>query len=547
MGLGQTLRDIKRLNQITEVLFKLELGYILERLKLKSFFRFGKKFKKQDFKSKDLPLKIRLAMDELGGAFVKLGQLLSLRPDLIPNHYCEEFTKLQDNVKEFSYEEVKGIIESEFERPMHTVFRKFNKKPLAAASVGQVHLAVLTTGESVAVKVQRPKISEVFKTDIDILYHIVALIEKYMPELREYSPKGIVEEFEKYTAKELDYTIEAKNIDVFYNNFKANKNIRIPKVYWEHTTKRVLTMEYLDGKKLGEQNITKEKRKIVVKTITDCFLKQVLDYGFFHADPHPGNILLMKSNKVALLDFGIVGRIDVTIRKKIEDMLVALITRDTDLLTSSIIDVGIVDKDVDITQLERDLADHLSEYYNLSLQQTNISSFFYDAFGLARGYKMKFPPNFVLLIKAMATTEGFDKKYYPEFNFVKACEPTVRRAIKKRTSPQYLVESAKRAALDFKDLVAKVPPKLLKIMDLIENEERKKIELDEMEIKQLKDQNKKKNNTITLAVMIGSLIIASSLMLVSNILYPAIVGFIMAILLTLFLFIIAIRNKEVER
>ncbi len=547
MGLGQTLRDIKRLNQITEVLFKLELGYILERLRLKSFFRFGKKFKKQDFKSKDLPLKIRLAMDELGGAFVKLGQLLSLRPDLIPNHYCEEFTKLQDNVKEFSYEEVKGIIESEFEKPIHAVFKKFNKKPLAAASVGQVHLALLNTGEVVAVKVQRPKIKDTFKTDIDILYHIAALIERYMPELREYSPKGIVEEFEKYTVKELDYTIEAKNIDVFYNNFKSNKNIRIPKVYWEHTTKRVLTMEYLEGKKLGEQNITKEKRKMVVKTITDCFLRQVLDYGFFHADPHPGNILLMKGNKVALLDFGIVGRIDITIRKKIEGMLVALITRDTDLLASSIIDVGIVDKDVDVTQLEKDLADHLGEYYNLSLQQTNISSFFYDAFELAREYKMKFPPNFVLLIKAMATTEGFDKKYYPDFNFVKACEPVVRRAIKKRTSPRYLVESAKRAALDFKELVAKVPSRLLKIMDLIENEERKRIELDEIEIRQLKDQTKKKGTAIILAIVIGSFLIASSLMLASNILYPAIVGFIIAILLTLFLFIIEIRNKEVER
>jgi len=534
MGLGQTLRDIKRLNQIVDVLFKVELGYIIEKLKLKSHLSFGNRFKKQEIKNKNLPARLRMAMEELGGTFIKLGQLLSLRPDLIPDEYCKEFSKLQDDVKEFSYEEVKSIAEEELKKPIGKLFKKFDKKPLAAASVGQVHFAILKTGEKVAVKVQRPKMEEIFKTDIDILYHIADLIERYMPEIGEYNPRRIVEEFEKYTKKELDYLTEAKNIDIFYNNFKDDKKIKIPKVHWEWTTKKILTMEYIDGKKIGDDDITREKRKKVVKTVTNCFIKQVLDHGFFHADPHPGNIFLMKGNKVALLDFGIVGRIDFAMRRKIENILIALVNRDTSLLAGGIIDVGIVDKNTETQQLEKDLAEHLGEYYNLSLQQTSISSFFYDAFTLARKYRMKFPPNFVLLIKAMATTEGFDKKYYPEFNFVKACEPTVRRAMKKRTSPKYLIETAKRTAWNFKEVITRMPERAIRIMDLIEREEKKKIELEDLEIKRFKNEN---NNTITLAIITGAAIIASSLMVRSELTSAAVVGFSISFILLIFLLI----------
>ncbi|MFH1332023.1 MAG: AarF/ABC1/UbiB kinase family protein [archaeon] len=538
MSIAQTLRDIKRLNQIVDVLFKVELGYLIDRLKLRSHLSFGKRFKKQKTKDKNLPARIRMAMDELGGTFVKLGQLLSLRPDLIPEEYCQEFSKLQDSVKEFEYQEVKRIVEEELKKPINQIFKKFEKKPIAAASVGQVHLAILKTGERVAVKVQRPKIEETFKTDIDILYKIADLIENYMPEVREYNPRDIVEEFENYTRRELDYMIEAKNIDIFYRNFKENGKIRIPKVHWEHTTKKVLTMEYIQGRKLGEDSVPREKRRKVVRVMTECFIKQVLDYGFFHADPHPGNIFLMKGDKVALLDFGIVGRIDIKLRRKIEDILIALINKDTNSLANSIIDVGIVEKDTNTEQLEKDLGEHLGEYYNITLQQTNISSFFYDAFTLARKYRMKFPANFVLLIKAMATVEGFAKKFYPEFNFVKACEPTVRRVMKRRTSPAYLIHEATRTAWQFKEFLTRLPSRAIRIMDLIEKEEKKKIELEELQIKRFKKEQDKKDNTVNLAIITGALVIASSITLVYNLMIPSLTGF----GLTMVMFIILLKS-----
>ncbi|MFH1211184.1 MAG: AarF/ABC1/UbiB kinase family protein [archaeon] len=546
MGLGQTLRDIKRLNQIADVLFKVEMGHVIERLNLKSYLSFGNRLKKKQPKKNNLPVKMRMAMEELGGTFIKLGQLLSLRPDLIPDEYCKEFSKLQDNVKEFSYDEVKQTVESELGKPISQIFKRFDKKPLAAASVGQVHFGILKTGEKVAVKVQRPRMEEIFKTDIDILYHIAGLIEKYMPEIREYNPKGIVEEFEKYTTRELDYMTEGKNIDIFYNNFKNDNKVKIPKVYWEHTTKKVLTMEYIDGKRLGDDNFTKEKRKKVVKTVTDSLIRQVLDYGFFHADPHPGNIFLMKNDRVAFLDFGIVGKVDPTLRRKIEDIMIGLIDKDTNLVAKTVIDVGIVSRDTDVAQLEKDLSEHLGEYHNLSLQQTSMTNFFNDAFTLGRKYRMKFPSNFVLLIKAMATAEGFDKKYYPEANFVKACEPFVRRAMMRRTTPAYLIESAKKTAWDFKNMVRGIPERATRIMDLMEREEKKKIELEELQIKKFKNEENKRDYTTILAIIIGTIVIASSLMLISRLMLAAITGYSISMMLSILL-LVHVKKKEEEQ
>lgn len=539
MGLVQTLKDIKRLNQIVDVLLKAELGYLVERLKLKSPLSFGRK--KQELEDKKLQARLRMAMEELGGTFIKLGQLLSLRPDLIPEEYCREFSKLQDNVHEFGYEEARKIVEEELKKPLHKTFKKFEKKPIAAASVGQVYLAVLKTGEKVAVKVQRPGIGGVFKTDIDILYHIAKLAEKHMPELKEYNVSSIVEEFERYTKRELDYTAEAENIDVFYNNFRNDKKIKIPKVYWEYTTKKVLTMEYIEGKKIGCE-AGKEKRKKVVKTMTDCFIKQVLEHGFFHADPHPGNIFLMRGNKVALLDFGIVGRIGLDTRKKVEYVLMAVVNRDANLLARSIIELGIADRETDVDQLEKDLTERLGRYYNLTLEQTNISSLFYEAFSLARKYKMKFPANFVLLIKAMATVEGFDKKYYPEFNLVKACKPTVNRIMKKRTSPKYLLEVAKKTAWELKGIVTEMPSRIARLMDLMEREEKKKLELEELEIRSFK--NHKRDSTTVLAIIIGALIVASAIMAASKMFIGAATGLSISLIMTIAL--LTMKRKEVK-
>src|SRR3989344_8892500 len=304
MSIVTTIKEVSRLRQIAVVLAEQELFFLVDRLKLKRHLPMNYSPKYLKNKS-DLPRRLRLAMENLSGAFIKLGQLLSLRADLIPKEYADEFSKLQDEVKPFKFEKVREIIESELKKPLSDIFLKFDSSPIAAASVGQVHKAMLNNGKIVAVKVQRPNIEKIFETDIALLYHLAVLLEKHYPELKDYNFMEIVKEFEEYTKNELDYLHEARNIDIFYNNFKNDK-IKIPKVYWNHTSKRVLTMEFIKGVKITD---VEKNRPYYVKQLVESYLKQTMEYGVFHADPHPGNVFVTSEHSLALLDFGIVGHI----------------------------------------------------------------------------------------------------------------------------------------------------------------------------------------------------------------------------------------------
>ncbi|MBL7147523.1 MAG: AarF/ABC1/UbiB kinase family protein [Nanoarchaeota archaeon] len=543
MSLNQTFKDLNRLRQIVDVLFKHEMSFLIEKLKLKPQLHITKRIRLKKEQPESLQHHLMLAMQELSGAFIKLGQLLSLRADLIPKEYAKEFSKLQDQVEPFPYEQVKQIIESEFNKNIHTVFIRFEKKPIAAASVGQVHKAILKDGKKVAVKIQRPDIEKVFKTDIDLLYHLADLVEKHYPELKQYNIKQIVEEFKEYTNKELNYLIEARNIETFHKNFLNHKYIKIPKPYLNYTTKRVLTLEYIDGKKVSETKINKKR---VVKIISDCFLKQVLEYGIFHADPHPGNIFILKDKKIALLDFGIVGKIDDNLRNKIEKLFISLVQADKETLALSFIELGIVNKEINIEQLKEDMSSHLSPYYNLPLNQIDVSSAFYDLITLSKKYNMKLPQNFVLLIKAIATTEGFCKELDPNYNFVISSKPYVNKIISKRTSPDYLISTLKNNIINFKDLIQNFPNDFKR---LIKSKEKVKVDIDDEDIKRLTVPVNLALNKLSIGIIIAGLIIAASL-IISTKLQPLVLNIpILSLILYLIALILALRllkNKEVK-
>lgn len=527
MGLAQTFRNFKRLKQIANVLFKHELGYLIENLKLKAYLTFHKKTQKEKFLKKpvSLPAHLRLAMEELGGTFIKLGQLLSLRPDLVPKEYCEEFSKLLDDVKPFHYIFVKRIIEKELNKPLGQVFISFDKTPVAAASIGQVHKAVLKNGQKVAVKIMRPGIEKIFETDIDILYHLAHLLEKHYPETKAYNFPGIVKEFESYTKKEFDYTIEARNIERFYENFKKNKFIKVPKVHWDYTKKRVLTMEFIEGKGINEVNNFKALRsskKEIIENITKSFIKQILEFGFFHADPHPGNIFLLGDNRVALLDYGIVGRIDEELRENVENILIALIKPDKKLLAQTIINLGIIDEGVNLDEFKKDLSEHLGTYYGMELSKIEMSSFFYDILELARKYKMRFPENFILLIKAMITTEGLSKKFYPEFNFVNTCKEKVNELIKKRKQPSYIFESVKQSILDIKTGFKDIPKNINEAIKTIKLG-KVKMDVEDSDVKRFALEMDRSSNRITFGIIIAALIVSAALIILAN-LPPLIYG-----------------------
>ena len=277
MRIKKEVTDFSRLKQIVNVLFKYEFGYLLHGIKLTHILPFHKKNKKHKFKKSDNPEKLRKAFEELGGAFIKLGQMLSIRPDLVPKDYANEFSKLQDKVKPFPSSKAKAIIHKELGKPVKELFKEFNSRPVAAASVGQVHIAKLKSGEEVAVKVKRPGVNELFHTDIHLLFYLAKLVKKHFPQSF-VDPIEIVKQFQKYTIKEMDYVREAKSIDKFYSSFKEDKTTKIPKVYWDYTTNEVLTTELIKGTELlnvQNKKTSLNKHKVTTNLVTS-FLKQIL-------------------------------------------------------------------------------------------------------------------------------------------------------------------------------------------------------------------------------------------------------------------------------
>ena len=521
MSLIRAVRSFSRLRQIVNILFKEGFEELVEELRFKSHLPIEKqigiqkgKIKKYDSRA----VRLRRAMEEAGGAFVKLAQMLSLRSDLIPNEYCEEFAKLQDSVKPFPYSQIKKIIEEDFGKPIHRIFKEFDKTPIASASVSQVHKAKLKSGVTVAVKVRRPHIQKVFQSDIDILYYLAEQAEKYLKDVKQFNPTKIVKEFEKYTVKELDFTQEAKNIQVFYNKYKYSQHIRIPAVHLDYTSNRVITMKFIEGKKVSEMKDMNEKEKRrVTLLIYKSFIEQVFNMHVFHADPHPGNIFIEKDGKIAFLDFGIVGRISPDMAHQVELMIVGLVKGDLDILAESFIGLGAMNEDVDVDKFKEDLYEAWAQYHGSSLKEMNMGSFFSDSFNLARKYNVEYPGSFVLLTKAVITTEGIGRQLYPEANFVKVCGPKVEKILLKQRSPEKLAKGLERNALKWADTLKKFPQDLRTIMYILKHGAKVKLDVDHKELNQLTLEMDRSSNRITFGLLIGGLMIAAGLIAVAGV------------------------------
>ncbi|OGM01951.1 hypothetical protein A3K72_00080, partial [Candidatus Woesearchaeota archaeon RBG_13_36_6] len=443
LTIKKEVTDFNRLKQILNVLLKYEFGYLIKNIRLGPVFAFHKHAKKYGFKKvSGNPQRLRLAFEELGGTFIKLGQLISLRPDLVTKEYSEEFSKLQDEVKPFPFNQAKRIIESELGRPIGKLFERFNQNPIASASIGQVYEAWLKSGERVAVKVKRPNINKLIYTDIHLLSYLAKLIKQHYKQSI-VDPIEIVKEFQKYTIKELDYVREGKVIEKFYSNFKDDRITKIPKVYWDYTTNNVLTMEFIDGikvsdiKKLDRLGYNKKK---IAKNLADSLMKQVFIHGFFHADPHPGNILVLKNNSIALLDFGINGHLDEQLKDQVSEMLLAMIGGDVNKAADSLVDLGFIDQQIDMPSLKNELEELFDDYKDMAAKYINISKAFSKIITIAKKYNIKLPVNFILLGKGMMTVESTCALLDPDVNFAEISQPMVKKLIYIRSSPAYLIK-----------------------------------------------------------------------------------------------------------
>ncbi|MGG4043950.1 ABC1 kinase family protein [Paenibacillus favisporus] len=542
------IRHTGRYREIAMALMRHGFGYIVEELGLFQMLSIPKRWiTHQTPQTKTLGERIRLVLEDLGPTFVKLGQLASTRSDLLPEPIILELIKLQDQVPPFSSESAKGIIEQELDDAIEDIFSWFEESPIAAASIGQVHLGKLKTGEDVAVKVQRPGALQMVVRDLEILRDLTALAEKRWVWVKQYQIARLVEEFASSMRAELDYTQEGRNAEKIALQFQNDETVCIPRIFWQFTSSRVMTMEYVRGISLSHQEELVAKGydlKETAEKLVESMLHQIFIEGFFHADPHPGNLLVRKDGSLAYLDFGMVGRLSEEMKDHLSSLIIALMRKNTDSMVRAVLRLGMMPEDGDIRELRRDLDSLREQYYNIPFSEISMGTALNDLFSVAQRHKVMIPPDLTLLGKALLTMEGVIEKLDPTLSIIDMAEPFGRKLIKDRFSTRNLRKKLLGGAAGLAEALFDLPDQARQISSLISKGKLKvEISVPEMEALMRKlDQisNRLSFSIVLLAfsiIMVG-LIIGSSLNQQSSVLwhFPVIgTGFIVALLMVLWL------------
>lgn len=464
---------LHRYRQIAETLAKHGFGFLLSLLGLDRFLPFHLEFSGQASGNSSLtpPQHIRGAMEELGTTFIKLGQLLSTRPDLLPPEYLLEFAKLQDDAPPFDSDVAIEVIESELSQSVETVFAHFDRKPMAAASIGQVHGARLQDGTEVIVKIRRPDVVEQVEEDLEILHNIAAAMNRRWEFAKRYDLLGLVQEFALTLRAELDYIREGQNAERFAANFVADNTIHIPRVYWETTTSRVLTQERIRGVKVSELTALDEfgiDRRELAKRGTQAILKMIFEDGFFHADLHPGNFFVEPGGVFGLVDFGMVGAVDEKTQDYLANLILALSRQDFDRLTESVLELEIVKHRVDRNELRRDLEHLVKPYFGLPIGEVKLTPLFNEAFAIIRRHRLHIPPHLALLVKTIIITEGIGTRLDPGFHLTEVITPYAEQLMLRLFSPRRLAKKLGQAGVDVARLGIEIPQQLRYILTEIE-------------------------------------------------------------------------------
>jgi ubiquinone biosynthesis protein len=518
--LNRNIRSIRRYRTILGILIKYGFGHVVEQLNINYYLELGRRlvtFGRAPVEIDRLtpPERLRLAMEELGPTFVKLGQLLSTRPDVIPREYADEFRKLQDAVPSIPFAEIRAQIERELKRPVEDAFAELAELPIAAASVAQVHRGRLKSGEEVVVKVRRPGIERTIETDIDILFGLAYLIERHFPAGEIYDPIGIVREFQRTIDRELDFGREGHTIDRFAANFSGDATVHIPRVFWQCTGERVLTMEYVAGVKVSEFAKLKEAGcdlQLIARRGADAFLKQVLVHGLFHGDPHPGNIFILPGNIICMLDYGMVGRVGEDLKFQLADLLVSVMQRDVDAVISQLLYSGELMDEVNLRGLRRDLTVFIEDYYEVPLREIKVGRLLSEFVEILTRYRIKFPADLMLLAKALVTMEGLGRQLDPDFNMIDHLRPFLDQVVRERLTPGAVAREMGRIVQGYGSLLKNLPRDLKELLNRI-NRNKFKIDLEHRGLEKLITDLDKASNRLSFSLLIAALIIGSSIVM----------------------------------
>ncbi|HEB30025.1 MAG TPA: AarF/ABC1/UbiB kinase family protein [Spirochaetes bacterium] len=466
------------------------------------------------------PQRLRLAIEELGPAFIKMGQIMSLRPDIIPPAYAEELEKLQDKTVPADFTEIREIIENETGETIDDIFSEIDPVPVASGSIAQVHRAVLKKGgDRVAVKVLKPKTREIVEADLSIIKLFTRLAAHYIPELQAYNPLETIQEFSEILLNELNFLKEAGTIKRFSRFFRDEKSVHIPLVYTEYTTGGVLVMEFIDGIKVTDIEKLDESgldRKEIAKNSAQISLRALFEFGFYHADPHPGNIFILPGNVVAPVDFGITGYIDDEGLKILGNMIIGLMDRDPDRIIHYFKRYNFIEDDVDIRKLKIDLYYLMDLTQEAQLSSIDVSTSIQTIFSITRKYRVRFPSEYFLVFKTLLEVEGVGKKLYPEFDVTKSARPYIKQWSFDQYSPKRFIKEILLVLDDLNYIIKSLPMELgsiikkirfgkLKLPILHENLEKAVAEIDRI------------GNRLSFSIIIAALLLSSSMIVQAKI------------------------------
>jgi ubiquinone biosynthesis protein len=429
--LGVAFKNAARVREILVVLGEHGFADIVHRTQLSALL--PSKIKRKDqFQDLPMPVRLRTSFEALGPTFVKLGQLLASRPDIIPAAFVEEFKKLQDDVASISFPLIREVVESELKNPLSVVFKSFDEIPMAAASIAQVHGAVLNTGEEVAVKIQRPGIEKTIHTDVSILRGLAELLEKYVPESRPFNPVGLVEEFFKSTLNELDFLVEANNLRRIRKNMEAIPKIAVPKVYDSVSTRKVLVQERFRGVRFSERErilgMGLNPHEIVDQG-SRAFFHQVMHDGLFHGDLHAGNLFILDDGRIGMIDFGIVGRLSRRVQGGVVNMFLAIIDEDYETLATEYLYLCHSSGATNLAALQKDLMDVISPYVGMPLGEVNVGQLLLQSTTIAVRHNLQVPRELMLLFKAIFSIESLGKSLEPDFDILQVGHKLAKQLI----------------------------------------------------------------------------------------------------------------------
>ncbi len=512
------VRDLPRLHEISSVLIRYGWGDLVRILGISNLLeRAGRLLHwktSNEITGLDLPVRIRLALTELGPSFVKLGQILATRVDVFPAAWIAEFEKLHSHVPPVPFEQLQADLETIWGSSVDSVFAVFEREPFAAASIAQVHRARLHDGTAVVVKIRRPDVQAKIDADLRILTHLARLLELEMPDMRRYHVVQIVGQLQRSLQRELDLVKEARNLETFAHHFEQDDSVHIPKVYWEYCAASVNVQEELVGIP-GSQFVRAAAEgydlKLLAARGADAVLKMILVDGYFHADPHPGNVIYLPGNRIGLIDFGMVGRVTDSRREQLIDFLEALIQKnETGML--NVLTVWAGDVEIDEERLAYDISEMVFGYDNLSLKDIRLGALLSEVTALMRDNQLALPPDLTLLFKALITLEGLGNQLDPEFHMVDQLKPFVRRVLEARYSPQALAQRAKRGVTEMAEIMFGLPRDVARLFRRARSG-RMRIDLDLKRLDHFGQQLNSAANRLTMGVLTASLVVGSSIIM----------------------------------